>query len=244
MAVGVSCLGEAEEARPSAVISIPNSSPLTSVSLLSLLHLDPIPHPLVQMSATQASITPFLTLIDELRHKSEADSAAIEAPQSELKAVKADNAEQRKATEQLRQEMNALKASVGQHTQQIEKLDDSSLSHQEQLDPLLAEQRRKRGRSLTSTLTAAPAPVPEPEPKPANSILQAGASLPGPATSRSGRPLRKPRKAFPLGPSAQPPKKPRFLGGIVGPILASTSNFSFTNQALGSRVLLQTHLRP
>lgn len=140
------------------------------------------------MTTTQAAFDPLTTLIDSVRTKSEADSAAIKALEKELgtakrelQEVKTTNVDQAEAISQLKKDMEALRALVEKHTTQIGKLDDSSISHQAQLDSVVADHRRKRDRS--------PAPGPEaPACKPKNESLGNDAP-PNP----QGRPARKPR---------------------------------------------------
>lgn len=103
------------------------------------------------MSPTQASLTPFITLVDGLRSQAEADGRAIKAVQAELEVVKADNV---KTVDELKEEIKVVRDLVKQQAEQIDKLGDSSVSHQAQLDPLVAAHHRKRDRST--------APGPEP----------------------------------------------------------------------------------
>ncbi len=106
------------------------------------------------MSNAQTSLAPFTALVDRLERKADADSQAVDDLRKDLAALKTqlegqkfEAAEQRKATEQLREEHKAAQAVIKNQAKQIDKLGDSSLSHQAQLDHLVADHRRQRDSS-------------------------------------------------------------------------------------------------
>lgn len=106
------------------------------------------------MATTQAAFKPLVGLIDSMRKESKSDKATIEAlgnelevVKTEVKAVEAENKAQLAMVDLLRIEIKSLLSSVKDQNKRIDTLDDSSVSHQAQLDPLVADHRRKRDRS-------------------------------------------------------------------------------------------------